>query len=293
MRFAKAKGVMIGMALMGLAGCDKLGIPGGGTGSSASAEAASAKLGGYIEGHNALLNTMGLEAQARDYRDSDIPNGAPGGGFRVGPGWIGQGLDKLRAARALSGGAPELDAAADALLLSAGTVEKHLASLQTYYQGKKYLEDQFARGKAENAPMLSEIAAAEKDLAAFGKLLEAAIEQRDIASLGKLKTADPAAYNVKLALIHAKKLLDLFNGQANPAKSDLIARADAEVAIIEQAIADGKAEAGKQGKSTRALDTLNAMLGYYREFKQDRDPAHLNLVLTYYNGAVEEANSAG
>jgi hypothetical protein len=284
---------MTGIALLGLVGCDKLGIPSGNTSSSAAATDSDAgkKLNGYIEAYNALLGTWGLEDKAKDYRDSNIPNGAPGGEFRVKPGWIGQALDKLRAARAMSGGSPEMDGAADALLASAGKVQAHLASLQTYYDGKKYLDDKFARGRAENPPMLAEIDAAEKDLAAFGKLLDAAIEQRDVALIDTLKGTDPVAYNIKLALIHSKKLLALFNGQEHSAKPELIAKGDVEVAIIEKAIADGQKEASKQGKATpHALDVLNSMLGYYREFKQDHDPDHLNLVLTYYNSAVEDAN---
>ena len=293
MRVAKVKSVMIGLALLGLAACDKLGAPGGNASGSAAATDPDGgkKLDDYIGAYNDLLGTWGLQDKAKDYRDSDIPNGAPGGEFRVSPGWIGKALDKLRAARAMPGGSPGMDTAADALLASAGKVEAHLASLQTYYDGKKYLDDKFARGKAENGPMLAEIDAAEKDLAALGKLLDAAIEQRDVVLLDKLKSADPLAYDIKLALIHSKKLLNLFNGQEQPAKPELIAKGDTEVAIIEDAILDGKKEAGKQGKETpRALNMLNSMLGYYREFKQDHDPSHLDTVLTYYNGAVEDAN---
>lgn len=292
MAFAKSGWILIVAGMLAVSGCDKLGIVGGNDSSASVADTDAGKnLDGYIEAYNALLGTMGFEKQAQDYRESNIPDGAPGGEFRVSPGWIDQGLQKLQTARAMPNGDPQMESAADAVLRSTGKVQSHLASLQTYYQGKKYLDDDFARGKAENGPMLAEIDAAERDIVSFGKLLEAAIERRDLAVLDKLKGSDPLGYNTKVALIHSKKLLDIFNGQQKPSQPDLIAKGDAEVAIIEKAITEGRQEAAKSGKPIpQALDLLNAMLGYYREFKRDRDPTHLNTVLTYYNGAIEAAN---
>lgn len=56
--------------LLGLGGCDKLGIGG----IAASDSRSGQKLDGYVAGYNALLDTMGPQ----DYRASNILPGAVG-----------------------------------------------------------------------------------------------------------------------------------------------------------------------------------------------------------------------
>lgn len=62
------------LALLGLGGCDKLGI----AGSAASDSRSGQKLDSYVAGYNALFDTIGLERQAQDYRASNILPGAVG-----------------------------------------------------------------------------------------------------------------------------------------------------------------------------------------------------------------------
>jgi hypothetical protein len=194
----------------------------------------------------------------------------------------------------MSGGSADLDAAANKLIGSMGAVQTHLASLKTYYDSKKYLDDKLARGKAENAQMLAQLDAAEKDFKAFGGLLDTAIDQRDQVVLDKLKGSDPLKYNTKLALIHAKKLMDLFTGPDDAKKPELFAKGDAEVAIVEKAIADAHDEATKANKSDpTSLSELTMMIGSYRSFKQGHEVDDLKSMLEDYNQAVDSANTFG
>lgn len=290
MRLGRRVRSVIAAALLGLTGCD--GMSGNATSAAANGGAeAGQKLEAYIGAYNDLFGTTGLEGAAESYRLSNVPHGTPAGDFRVDPGWIAKTVEKLKTARALPGGSSEVDAAADALIASASKAEAHLARLSTYYRGRKYLDDKFARGKAENAAMLGELDAAERDMRAFGTLLDGAIDQRDAALIEQLKSGDQVVYNVKLGLMHAKKLLAVFSGEKKPSDPALIAKAEGEVAIIEKAIADGEAAARKQGKEQpRSLNMLTQMLGFYREFKADRDPSHIETMTTCYNGAISYAN---
>jgi hypothetical protein len=310
MMFAKTKALLLGAALIGLAACNQLGLPGTGNSSSSSTttttssqtsstssadDAAGKKLDTYVAAHNVFVGSFGFEEKAEDYRKSDIAHASPNGMFSVDAGWIDQGVKKLQSARDMSGGSPDLNAAADALIASMGKAQTHLASLETYYESKKYLDDKLARGKAENAQMLAELDAAESDFKKFGSLLDVAIDQRDEVVLDKMKASgDLRQYNNKLALIHAKKLVDLFNGPDDVKNPALLVKGDAEVAIIEKAIADGHQEAAKQGKSDpTAFSELTSMIGEYRTFKQDHDVSDLKSMVNDYNMAIETSNMIG
>jgi hypothetical protein len=309
MTFAKTKALLLGAALTGLAACNQLGLPGTGNSSSstttttetssmssnAADNAAGKKLDTYVEAHNTFVGSFGFEEKAANYRNSDIAHASTNGMFSVDAGWIDQGVKKLTAAHAMSGGSPDLDAAAGALIASMGKAQTHLASLETYYESKKYLDDKLARGKAENAEMLAELDAAEADFKKFGALLDVALDKRDEVVLDKLKdSGDLRQYNNKLALIHAKKLVDLFNGPDDAKNPALFVKGDAEIAIIEKAIADGHQEAAKQGKSDpTAFSELTSMIGEYRTFKQDHDVSDLKSMVNDYNMAIETSNMIG
>lgn len=262
------------------------------TGAEASA---GEKLDGYIEAHNKFIDTFGFQEKAEDYRKADIAHASTDGNFNVGDGWIGQGLDKLKKARALSGGAADLDTAADALIGSMGKVRTHLADLATYYDGKKYLDDKLARGKREDPQMLAEIAAAEKDFEKFNALLDREMGKRDQAVLEKLKSSGKMLkYNTKLALVHAKALIDIFGDTADIKGPGLFVRGDAEVAIIEKAVADAHQEATKAGKSDpTGLSSLTSMVGAYRSFKQSHQASDAESMTRSYNLAVDSANIFG
>ena len=305
MTFAKTNAIMLGAVLLGLGACDKMGLPSGNTSSTTTTTTSSStttdgdavagkKLDTYVEAHNTFVGSFGFEEKAADYRKSDIAHASTSGMFLVDDGWIDQGLKKLKTARGLSGGSPDLDAAASALIASMDKVQTHLASLETYYESKKYLDDKLARGKAEDPQMLAELDAAEKDFKAFGALLDVALDKRDEALLDTLKSGDPLKYNTKLALIHAKKLVNLFNGPDDAKKPDLFAKGDAEVAIIEKAIADAHTEATKAGKSDpTGLSSLTSMVGSYRTLKQEHEVSDMKSMMDEYNQAVDSMNTFG
>jgi len=302
MTSAKAKILLIGVALLGLGACNKPGSTSGNasgdaeTAGTVAASDASAgkKLDTYVEAHNSFVDTFGFEEKAAAYRKSDIAHASIEGPFNVDAGWIEQGLTKLKAARAMPGGSGDLDTAADALIASMGKVQTHLADLENYYSSKKYLDDKLARGKAEDARMLAELDAAEKDFTRYSAVLDVALAKRDQAMLETLKGSSPIKYNTKLALLHAKALIGLFNAPEDVNKPDLFAKGDAEVAIIEKAIADAHQEATKAGKrDPSGLSSLTSMIGDYRTLKQGHEVRNLKSMVDNYNRAVDSSNTFG
>jgi hypothetical protein len=294
MKYAKVRILMASVALLGLVACDKAGQPSSQTaaGSASGEDSAEKKLNTYVEAHNKFIDTFGFVEKAEAYRKTDVAHASVDGTFNVSAGWIGQGLEKLKEARASAGGPADLDTAADALISSMGKVQTHLASLETYYSSKKYLDDNLARGKAEDRQMLAELDASEKDFERFGAQLDLSLDKRDQALLETLKGSDPLKYNAKLALMHAKKLMNLFNGPDDLNRPDIFAKGDAEVAIIEKAIADAHDEAVKKGKSDPSgLSSLTSMLGSYRTLKQRHEASDAQSMLRQYNQAVDSSNT--
>jgi hypothetical protein len=294
MKTAKATILMAGVMMLGLAACGKADQPSSQTeaGGASVGDAAAQKLDSYVEAHNKFVDTFGFVEKAEAYRKSDISHASVDDTFNVSVGWIGQGMESLKEARASTGGAAELDTAADALIASMGKVQAHLTSLETYYSSKKYLDDKLARGKAEDKQMLAELGAAEKDFDRFGAQLDVSLEKRDEALLETLKSKDPLKYNAKLALVHAKKLMNLFNGPDDLTRPEAFAKGDAEVAIIEQAISDAHDEAAKKGKSDPSgLSSLTSMLGSYRTLKQRHEGSDAESMLRQYNQAVDSSNT--
>ncbi|MEG3148775.1 DUF3829 domain-containing protein [Sphingomonas sp. ZT3P38] len=291
--------LILSAAAICLSACDKSATSGGNaTGAVAGAAGASTGAGqleGYIEGHNTLIGTFGFVETAEKYRKADVAHASTTGYFSVDDGWIGQGVDQLKKARALSGASSDLNAAADALILSMGKVRAHLANLAPYYSGKKYLDDKLARGKQEDPQMLAELAAAEKDLNAFRQLLDRDMAKRDEAVLAKLKSSgDLLNYNTKLALVRSNKLISLFNQPSDIQNAAILAKADAEVAIIEQAIADAHQQAVKANKrDPSGLSSLTTMIGYYRTLKQSHSNSDAEGMMRTYNQAVDSANTFG
>jgi hypothetical protein len=297
MKFAKSTVLLLTIPVLGLSACNQMaGQQNAGNVLSAVTEGDTGKkLDDYIDAHNKLVGTFGFQEKADNYRKADVAHASPSGFFNVDDGWIGQGVDKLKSARAMSGGAGDLDAAADALIASMGKVRTHLADLGTYYSSKKYLDDKLARGKKEDPQMLAELDTAQKDFETFNALLDRETDKRDQVQLDKLKgSGNLLKYNTKLALMHAKKLADLFNTPEDLKNPATITRGDVEVPIIEQAIADAHQAAGKAGKSDPSgLSSLTSMIGSYRSFKQGHSASDAESLMREYNQAVDSANTFG
>lgn len=293
MTSAKINIALIVAATLSLSACDKAPFSTNASNSGASEVSdTGGQLEGYIEAHNRLIGTFGYYEKSENYRKANVAHASTDDQFLVSDGWISKGIDALKEARTKSGASPDLNAAADVLIASLTKVDTHLTNLATYYDSKKFLEDNLARGKREDPQILAELAAADKDMDSFNRLLERDIAKRDQVVLEKLKSdGNLLAYNIKLALMHSNALISTFNSTEDLRNPAIFTRADAEVTVIENAINDAHQQAAKAGKKDPSeLDALTTMIGYYRSLKKKHEAYNAEGMMRNYNTAVDAAN---
>jgi hypothetical protein len=138
--------ILIAVGALLLAGCHRHGDaarsgPSAADGVAASAgsgkngdsdqDRANEKLDAYIKGYNTLIGTFGLSQQYQQYTGQRIAQKTVNDPVFVLPGWLSNGLDELKAARAIPGGAGDLDAAGDTLPPVLGRLVAELEGLES------------------------------------------------------------------------------------------------------------------------------------------------------------------
>ncbi len=300
-----------GITLAGLFVLGACGGSGSGSGGNGSAEAvatspaAAAKLSAYTEAYNALIETFGLPATAKTYKEARVASRSPGETITISDGWIENEADKLKAARALPGALGPVDAAAETLDTALQKVLARLKPLYAYYNTKAYRADALKRGKAEDAQMIAEFDAALKAMDDFNAAL---VKQRRAGAEAELATlkqsGDTVAYNTKLAMQQAEDMVGLFGKPEDLRDPAVFAKGDALAGSLEKlladqqkAIADAKTrakepvETSRLGISALVVDMLGSMIGQYRQVKQSHSANDAEAMVDSYNRAVGLANN--
>jgi hypothetical protein len=297
-----------GVALAGLLALAACGGGGSGSGNGSAVVAdspdAAAKVSGYTEAYNALIDTFGLPATADEYKGEKIASRSASDNISISQGWIETAQGKLKTARALPGSLGALDTKAEALDNALQKVLARLGPLYAYYNTKAYRQDDLKRGKAEDAAMIAEFDAALKAMADFNDTL---VKQRRAgvdAELAKFKAAgDMVGYNNKQAMQQAEDLVMLFDKPEDLKDPAVFAKGDAIVGSLEKLLTDQqKALAEAKPKATEPLrksqlgvyglvgDMLGTMIGQYRQLKQSHSGNDMKSMVDSYNNAVGMAN---
>ncbi|WP_158298669.1 DUF3829 domain-containing protein [Sphingomonas psychrotolerans] len=291
-----------------LGACGGSGSGSGGNGSveaAANSPATAAKLSAYTEAYNALLETFGLPATAKTYKEARVAGRSPSETITISDGWIENEATKLKAARALPGSLGPLDAAAETLDTALQKVLARLKPLYAYYNTKAYRADGLKRGKAEDAQMIAEFDAALKAMDDFNAAL---VKQRRAGADAELATlkqsGDTVGYNTKLAMQQAEDLVGLFDKPEDLRDPAVFAKGDALAASLEKllaeqqkAIADAKTKAKEPVETSRlsisglVADMLGSMIGQYRQVKQSHSANDTEAMVDSYNRAVGLANN--
>ncbi|MDT8758109.1 YiiG family protein [Sphingomonas psychrotolerans] len=295
-----------GLLLLGA--CGGSGLGGGGNASVeavATSPATAAKVSAYTEAYNALIESRGLPATAKEYKEARVASRSPGETIMITDGWLEAAAGKLKAARALPGSLGPLDAAAETLDNALKKVLARLGPLYAYYNTKAYRADGLKRGKAEDAQMIAEFDAALKALDEFNTLL---VKQRragaDAERATLKQSGDTVGYNTKLAMQQAEDLVGLFDAPEDLKDPAVFAKGDTLAASLEEllaeqqkAIADAKAKAkepletSRLGVSALVVDMLGTMIGQYRQVKQTHSANDAQMMVDSYNRAVGMANN--
>lgn len=297
---------LAGLLLLGA--CGGSGSGGGGNASVeavATSPATAAKVSAYTEAYNVLIESRGLPATAKEYKEARVASRSPGETIMITDGWLEAAAGKLKAARALPGSLGALDAAAETLDNALQKVLARLGPLYAYYNTKAYRPDGLRRGKAEDPQMIAEFDAALKALDEFNTLL---VKQRRAGADAELATlkqsGDTVGYNTKLAMQQAEDLVGLFDAPEDLKDPAVFAKGDALAASLEEllaeqqkAIADAKAKAkepletSRLGVSALVVDMLGTMIGQYRQVKQTHSANDAQMMVDSYNRAVGMANN--
>jgi hypothetical protein len=296
---------LAGLLVLGACGGSGSGSGGNGTvEATATSPATAAKVSAYTEAYNALIETFGLPATAKEYKEARVASRSPGETITISNGWLEAEAGKLKAARALPGSLGPLDAAAETLDTALQKVLARLGPLYAYYNTKAYRADGLKRGKAEDAQMIAEFDAALKAMDDFNTLL---VKQRragaDVELAALKQSGDTVGYNTKLAMQQAEDLVGLFDAPEDLKDPAVFAKGDALAASLEKLLAEQqKAIAAAKVKAKEPLETsqlsvsglvadmLGSMIGQYRELKQTHATHDAQMMVDSYNRAVGMAN---
>jgi hypothetical protein len=295
-----------------LSGCDKMQqTSGNASQQSSSEETSNIALSKYIKAYNQFVPDDGIhpddfndaslqgamvqyEKRSGKFSDDDLPplNIVTFNYFEIGVDALDEGVKSMQALKQ-----EPVDKAAAALLFKARALQSKAIELKAYFDSKKYLDDNFAKAKAENADFLmlwKETVALNE---ALGVEVSAANDARELVLVKHFKDEGQLlAYGNAMAMIESKKLVHMLEkAEFNEA---LIKNADTQVLTVEKTLAAYQAEqkqAQKAGKldndfDSKLLEQLNTMLGEYRSAKnaskvEDREKA-LQQMIKAYNEAV-------
>ena len=264
---------------------------------------AAEKLNDYVKGYNGLIGTFGLSQQFQQYLGQQVARKGVNDSVFINVGWMDNGLDSLKQARAIRGGPHDLDAAADPLIASLQQLIDRLKGLQVYYQTRGSLQDNFARGKGEDPLVIAEYRTALSQLQPLSDAIDRAQDRRDQAVLDARKASgDMVGYDAELALQKSKALMRLFHGAADLRNPAVFAKGDALVTQIQAALDDERAQQAKAKAShdidhglsdsmdATAADRLETFIGHYRDLKQSGTPFAYQMMVSSYNDAIQQNN---
>jgi hypothetical protein len=206
----------------------------------------------------------------------------------------------MKAAIAIPADMPEADAAAKDLLAAVEQYVPNWKSLEDYNTAKKFEDDNGAEGK-RMLPMYREgIEKINAALDRFSGTVEGIAREASAKTMARYKSSGKLLelYNME-ALAAARGVADTFDSLKDFKDQDKLARANAQLAVMEAKLAEMKAEHEKRKsespKSLPMIDrydavhaSLTSFAGKYRESR--KDPEKFNDAVKDFNQAIDDNN---
>jgi hypothetical protein len=214
-------------------------------------------------------------------------------------------LDALKEGRAIPAKMDDLDAVGDKYIPVLDRLVTRIKGLDTYYKSRAYLDDNMARGRREDPLVLADFQTLTDGIGPLSAAIDHEQDKRDQRVLDAMKSdGDQIGYDGELAMQRSKALLRLFHDKADLADPAKIRQGDADVAQIEQAIAEERkllAEAKanpthdythsmRNSGNESAAGYLESFIGDYRQLKLSGSPTDHQQMVIAYNQAVEQVN---
>jgi hypothetical protein len=280
------------LAAAALAGCN----PGSGKNGESTMETVSGlpyeqttKLSAYAS----TLASVDLPQKREDYAQLTLSDAKQGDTAYIDAATIVRAREDLQRDRALVGKLPEIDAAADRLIAALQKLETRVTGLDSYFTMRSYLEDGFARARAEDPLVLAEFDAVIAAMLPLRALIDQAETRNDAKVLPWLKSQGRMAdYHDALiaqkarALRHATEDEGAIDDPARIAEADRIVaslpamldqaraaqREQAQKAKQAQASSDSPAAADVNEPSPHIITGAERMIGAYRDMRQSKKP---------------------
>ncbi len=268
-------------------------------GSSAEAKQAEA-YNEYVSAHNNIVgmfygSTKGLEPLLAQYKRQKLSTATPKDPIMyLNTSMLRNMLGNLDSASKIKVGGDfaALEAAAGKLFATGTQLKQQADDLEAYFKSKKFMDDGYAKTKADNAAFEHQWEKFNAEYEVFNVELGKVEKAQRLASIERFSKAGQLREAAQeKALMSANEILELINSPADINNADKMAQADAQVKTLEAALAELNAANGKTKDSDSykfegTFDNLTAFTGYWREMKANKDPSRYENMVDSYNSAV-------
>lgn len=300
--------IVVSMALMALAGCDRarqaVGAAGSAVEGAASAvsgdEAVKEKFNAYNAAFNKLVDdSWGVGENFKRYSKRNPANQDPSGNvfFSENVSTLEQAVGKLKEGRAINAGgkdAENADAKVDALLPKLEALLAQWKELKPYFDTKAYRDDKLAKMKAADATLRANYEASLAAIEDFDATLTAYGRARAEARLADLKKSGD------MPMYYTVQSMQLADYLVTAAGEDDMDKADELLPQLEASLAElGKAQPTMSDEGVASFNKnhvgrihtlLGQMIGEYRDYKQSGKADDGSDMIEKYNDAIEEYN---
>lgn len=269
---------------------------------------ASDKYNAYAKAFNAVTgmfygSTKGMTDLLAKYKSQNLANRSSGRGSEptryMNTSMLRNSVDALRSGVAVADAGPyaKLDAVAKAMFANGEPLLRLSREMEDYFSSKKYLEDDFARGREMDAPYIAGWSKFIEDHARLGAELEVAERANRVARIEHLRNAkeDLRAATAE-ALLSSSDLIDVFDETSDFRSKDKTALGDPLAAKLEKCIAEirelSQSDSRHASRYNIFADYMSALLGRYRSLKSSFFPSQKDFdeMVEQYNRALRQSN---
>ncbi|MEO7105415.1 MAG: DUF3829 domain-containing protein [Rhodoferax sp.] len=266
------------------------------------------KYNAYVKAFNAVASmfyggTKGMPDLLTKFKAQNLANRASSSGgeptLYMNTSMLRNSVDALRIGVSIADSGPyaELDAAAKAMFANGEPLLRLSRQLEDYVTSKKYLEDDFARGRAMDPPYVAGWAKFIEDHDRMGEALETAARASRVARIGSLRGAKE---NLRAAaaetMLYSSDLIDAFSEPSDFRSKDKTAVGDPLAKKLEKSIEEVRELAQSDDRNASGYDSLaddmSELLGRYRTLKSSMFPSQKDFdeLIDRYNRAIRVSN---
>ncbi len=269
------------------------------------AEDSDDKYNAYVKAYNALNgmfygSTKGMPDLLEKYKSQRL--GSRSGSGRdpiryLNTSKLRNHIEALRAGVAIKEVGPyaKLDEAAKKMFANSAPLHKLSVQYEDYLDSKKYLDDDFAKGREMDGPFIKGWEQLIRDHDAFGDAISVAERIQRVATIAAERTAGQHLMAAtREAMLSASDLIDVFSQASDFGDAAKVKASEPLVAQLEKALKEirerTQPETRETYRHTLVADYMAQILGAYRSMKNARrasDSDFTNMI-DRYNSAVKQ-----